>query len=59
MESGYDRGWYEIVMSKQVPINFLGIVGQDHSDSKFNWLHVDIFWIALFIWGNLCEISMT
>ena len=23
--------------------NFQGIVGQDPSDSKFNWLHVDIF----------------
>ena len=26
-----------------VPGKFLGIVGQDHSDSKSNQLHVDIF----------------
>ena len=26
-----------------VPMKFLGIVGQDPSDSKSNWLHVDIF----------------
>ena len=31
-------GWF-----KQVPGKFLGIVGQDPNDSKFNWLHVDIF----------------
>ena len=24
---------------------FLGIVGQDPSDSKSNWLHVGIFWL--------------
>jgi hypothetical protein len=27
-----------------VPGKFLGIVGQDPSDSKSNWLHVDIFY---------------
>ena len=26
MESGYDRGWYEIVMSKQVPIKSVKII---------------------------------
>jgi hypothetical protein len=28
-----------------VPGKFLGIVGQDPSDSKSNRLHVDIFWV--------------
>ena len=34
-----------------VPGKFLGIVGQDPSDSKSNRLHVDIFWFCLLIWG--------
>ena len=29
--------------SLPVPMKFLGIVGQDPSDSKSNWIHVDIF----------------
>ena len=32
-----------------VPGKFLGIVGQDPSDSKSNRLHIDIFHFALFI----------
>jgi hypothetical protein len=31
-----------------VPGKFLGIVGQDPSDSKSNWLHVDIFYFFLY-----------
>ena len=27
-----------------VPGKVLGIVSQDPSDSKFSWLHIDIFW---------------
>jgi hypothetical protein len=32
----------ELDQSRSVPGKFLGIVGQDPSDSKSSWLHVDI-----------------
>ena len=35
--------FYRIREWQAVPGKFLGIVGQDPSDSKFNRLHVDIF----------------
>jgi hypothetical protein len=31
-----------------MPGKFLGIVGQDPSDSKSNGLHVDIFWFSFY-----------
>ena len=36
------------VVSTLVPGKFLGIVSQDPSDSKSNWLHVDIFWFCFY-----------
>ena len=36
------------VLMAPVPRKFLGIGGQDRSDSKSSWLHVDIFQILLY-----------
>ena len=36
------------IQSEAVPGKFLGIVGQDPSDSKSNWLHVHIFPVLLY-----------
>ena len=42
------NGWWcsKGEWSIPVPEKFLGIVGQDLNDSKYDRLHVDIFWFA-------------